>query len=230
MDADIDAIDAEVRQFVEREERANDDATLREAHAQVFGTEKRSSSREASFEQRFASWARGEEARREDFEGKSRTPSRQPPAGAQKRHELLRDGHRPDTEARALLWDTGSIASGVPTSRPRTGVPVHDGRHRRVPMPTTKIQSDVRREIMYFPRVNAHGIATQVIAQGTAIGGTDPTFLRCSSTRTSTASSCRSRTRRSPTKASTSSASCPERGPRRRRGRRRRPHRRHRLR
>jgi HK97 family phage major capsid protein len=31
---------------------------------------------------------------------------------------------------------------------------------------------------MYFPKIAAHGIGTQVIAQGTAIGGTDPTFAR----------------------------------------------------
>jgi HK97 family phage major capsid protein len=43
-------------------------------------------------------------------------------------------------------------------------------------MPTTKITTDSG-ETMQFPRINAHGIATQVIAQGTAIGGTDPTFL-----------------------------------------------------
>jgi HK97 family phage major capsid protein len=44
-------------------------------------------------------------------------------------------------------------------------------------MPTTKVVT-AGGNALDFPKVNAHGIGTQVIAQGTAIGGTDPTFAK----------------------------------------------------
>lgn len=176
MDAEIDAIVDEVRQFVAREERANDDATLREAHAQVFGTEKVLEQQERSFEQRFASWARGEDQSGEkDFEGKQNTLS----IDLRPAHRImdsLRNGAS-HAEVRALLWDTGSIASGVPVTTANTVYQLMTAGIAAFRMPTTKIVSSGG-ETMYFPRVNAHGIGTQVIAQGTAIGGTDPTFAR----------------------------------------------------
>lgn len=176
MDAEIDAIVTEVRQFVDREERANDDAKLRETHAQVFGTEKVLEQQERTFEQRFASWARGEDQSTEkDFEGKQNTLS----VDLRPAHRImdsLRNGAT-HTEVRALLWDTGSIASGVPVTTASSLYQLMTAGIAAFRMPTTKIVSSGG-ETMYFPRINAHGIGTQVIAQGTAIGGTDPTFAR----------------------------------------------------
>jgi HK97 family phage major capsid protein len=176
MDADIDALTAEVATFVAREERTQDDATLREAHANVFGTDEVLAQQERSFEQRFASWARGDDQSAEkDFEGKANTLSvdLRP---AHRIMDLLRNGAT-HAEVRALLWDTGSIASGVPVTTANTVYQLLTAGIAAFRMPTTKIVSSGG-ETMYFPRVNAHGIGTQVIAQGTAIGGTDPTFLR----------------------------------------------------
>lgn len=175
MDADIDAIAAEVQSFVDREERELDDAKLREAHAQVFGTEQKLHQQEESFERRFEKWARGEIRGETDFEGKANTLS----VDLRPAHQImnrLRDGASHD-EVRALLWDTGSIASGVPVTTANTLYELMTAGIAAFRMPTTKITTDSG-ETMYFPRINAHGIGTQVIAQGTAIGGTDPTFLR----------------------------------------------------
>lgn len=175
-DAEIDAIAAEVTQFVDREERANDDAKLREAHAQVFGTEKVLEQQEQNFAQRFASWARGDARSNEvDFDGKANTLSMDLRPG-HRIMDMLRQGAS-HTDVRALLWDTGSIASGVPTTTANTVYQLMTAGIAAFRMPTTKITTDGG-ETMYFPRVNAHGIGTQVIAQGTAIGGTDPTFAR----------------------------------------------------
>ena len=176
MDADIDAITEEVRQYVAREERASDDASLREAHAAAFGTEKVLEQQERTFAQRFASWARGEDQTAErDFEGKQNTLSMDL-RPAHRIADALRLGAS-HAEVRALLWDTGSIASGVPVTTANTVYQLMTAGIAAFRMPTTKIVS-AGGETMYFPRVNAHGIGTQVIAQGTAIGGTDPTFAR----------------------------------------------------
>jgi HK97 family phage major capsid protein len=176
MDADIDALQTEVESFVARETRENDDATLREAHAEVFGTETKLLKQEASWEQRFAGWARGQENSQEtDFEGRGNTLS----IDLRPAHAImnkLRDGAT-HQEVRTLLWDTGSIASGVPVTTANTIYQLMTAGIAAFRMPTTKITTDSG-ETMYFPRINAHGIGTQVIAQGTALAGTDPTFLR----------------------------------------------------
>jgi HK97 family phage major capsid protein len=177
MDADIDAISAEVKAFVDREEREDSDSKLREAHASVFGSERVLERQEQTFEQRFEKWARGEARGDEgkDFEGKTNTLS----VDLRPAHRImnrLRDGASHE-EVRALLWDTGSIASGVPVTTANTVYQLMTAGIAAFRMPTTKITTDGG-ETMYFPKIAAHGIGTQVIAQGTAIGGTDPTFAR----------------------------------------------------
>lgn len=177
MEEDIASIEKEIHSFVAREEREQDDALLRTASARVFGTEQVLEAQEASFSQRFAAWARGE-ARGEgdpDFEGKKNTLAMDL-RPAHRIMDQLRQGASHD-EVRALLWDTGSIASGVPTTTANTVYQLMTAGIAAFRMPTTKITSDSGAP-MVFPRVNAHGIGTQVIAQGTAIGGTDPTFLK----------------------------------------------------
>jgi HK97 family phage major capsid protein len=171
----IDSIDAEVRQMVETEQRERDAAASREALNEVFGeqTVERAARTEA---EELRSWFRGEIRRSEDnIDGRPNAIAVDIRAAARER-ELLRSGATPE-EVRALLWDTGSIASGVPTSLSRNLYQYLEASIAALRMPTTKITTDSG-EAMGFPRVNAHGIATQVIAQGTAIGGTDPTFAR----------------------------------------------------
>lgn len=175
MDADIDALTSEVNAFVARENRENDDALVREAHANVFGTEQVLAQQEQNFEQRFTQWARGEVRGDVDWEGKANTLS----VDLRPAHRImnrLRDGAT-HAEVRALLWDTGSIASGVPVTTANTVYQLMTAGIAAFRMPTTKITTNGG-ETMYFPKIAAHGIGTQVKAQGTAIGGTDPTFAR----------------------------------------------------
>ena len=175
-DAEIDTITAEVEAFVAREEREADDARLREAHADIFNDDKVLPAQERAFSERFASWARGEDRSGDvDFDGKANTLSMDL-RPAHRIMDMLRHGAS-HSDVRALVWDTGSIASGVPVTTASTVYQLMTAGIAAFRMPTTKITTDGG-ETMYFPRVGAHGIASQVVAQGTAIAGTDPTFAR----------------------------------------------------
>ena len=79
-------------------------------------------------------------------------------------------------EYRALAWDTGSIASGVPTTTARELYQLMTAPIAMFNLPTRKFFTGSG-EQMKFPRINAHAIATQVSGQGTTLAGTDPTFL-----------------------------------------------------
>ena len=96
--------------------------------------------------------------------------------GIEREKQLIRQGASP-SEVRALLWDTGSSGSLIPTTLSRTLYEYMEAGMAMWKAPTTKINT-ASGESMVFPRVGAHAIATQVIAQGTAIGGTDPTFAK----------------------------------------------------
>lgn len=79
-------------------------------------------------------------------------------------------------EYRALAWDTGSVASTVPTTTARSLYEYLEASIAAFRMPTTKINTSAG-EAMKFPKLGAHAIATQVSGQGTTLAGTDPTFL-----------------------------------------------------
>lgn len=77
-------------------------------------------------------------------------------------------------EARTLLTDTGTSGSLVPTTFVASLYQYMEASSaiRRL----STVLTTASGENMDFPKVGTHAIATQVIAQGTAIGGTDPTF------------------------------------------------------
>ena len=93
---------------------------------------------------------------------------------AAKERNLIRDGAS-GHEARALAWDTGSAGSVVPVSMARNLYEYLEAEVFALRGPATKIVTDSG-ENMDFPKVAAHGIATQVAGQGTLLAGTDPTF------------------------------------------------------
>lgn len=166
LDARIDEIDAEVREFVDRHTRETEAAELREQTLRVFGeaTVKRA---DMTADQYLRAWARGQvEA------GEITIDVR----GAQRERELLRQGASPD-EIRALAWDTGSSASLVPTTLARTLYEYMEASNGLLRAPTTKMFT-ASGEPMDFPYLSAHAIATQVSGQGTTLAGTDPTFAR----------------------------------------------------
>jgi HK97 family phage major capsid protein len=180
--AKVDAIDARAAEIFtivqavdQREQRERESATAREAFERQHGTAG-AERKDRSEAEAFRAWARGEErVDGVDFDGKRNTWTVDVRA-AMKEADLIRRGASGE-ELRALLWDTGSIASGVPTTLSRTLYQYLEASITALRMPTTKINTSSG-EAMQFPKLAAHGIATQVIAQGTAIGGTDPTFGR----------------------------------------------------
>jgi len=165
LDARIDAIDVEVREFVTRETRETEAAALRESTMKVFG-EANTTRAAVSADQYLREWAQGRQS------GELVVDLR----GAQREREMLRHGASAD-EIRALAWDTGSAASLVPTTLARTLYEYMEASNSLFRAPTTKVYT-AGGETMVFPRVGAHAIATQVSGQGTAFAGTDPTFAK----------------------------------------------------
>lgn len=169
----INDIDAQRDSFIATEEREAEAAKSREAFERQYGTQGAQRQERSEMEE-FRAWAQGRERRDHvDYDGKSNTYAVNVRA-AQREKELIRAGYQGE-ELRALLWDTGSVGSTVPTTLARTLYEYMEASMAALRMPTTKLTTDSG-EPMDFPRVATHGIATQVIAQGTAIGGTDPVF------------------------------------------------------
>jgi HK97 family phage major capsid protein len=178
LDATANELVARVQAMDDRERREHEAGVAREAFERQHGTTE-AGRRERSEGEELRAWAQGRERRSydgsdRDSYGKNAISVNVRAAAMEK--DLIRRGYQGE-ELRALLWDTGSVASAVPTTLARTLYEYMEASVAAFRMPTTKITTDSG-EPMQFPRVNAHGIATQVIAQGTAIGGTDPTFAR----------------------------------------------------
>ncbi len=171
LDARIDEITGQVKDLDERNTREHDAAVAREAFERQYGAT--GAERKARNEvDEFRSWASGQERRSEDFEGPGKNAWAVNLRAVEKEAELIRMGVSGE-ELRALLWDTGSVASGVPTLLARTVYQYMTAGIAAERMPTYKFTTDGGGPLV-FPKTATHSIATQVIAQGTAIGGTDP--------------------------------------------------------
>lgn len=171
MDADIDRLDAEVRDFVARATRENEAGVLREAHAGLFGRDG---------DRKLEAVERSENEQLRDWYSKGSEYMRAHPLevnidGARREREMIRAG-KSANEIRALAWDTGSVASGVPTTMSHSLYETLELFTVMLRAPTFQFTT-AGGEQMKFPKINAHGIATQVSGQGTTLAGTDPTFL-----------------------------------------------------
>jgi HK97 family phage major capsid protein len=168
----VDGYDADIRQLQTTERRERETAVIREADYQAFGAkavDKRDDDVRA--------WLRGEtrlEARDED--GKRVNGISLDVRTAARERELLRRGAGPD-EIRALAWDTGNVASAVPVTMARELYQVLEANIAAFRLPTRRISTDSG-ESMEFPKITAHGAATQVSGQGTTLAGTDPAFSK----------------------------------------------------
>lgn len=175
LNADIDALDAQRDSFIAREERERDSATARDAFDRQYGTQGADRKERSEMEQ-FRAWATGQERRSNP--GDPDRPGNNSWSvnirAAQYERDLIRQGLSGE-ELRTVLWDTGTSGSLVPTILDRTLYAYMEYEIAALRMNTTKVTT-ASGEPMNFPKVLAHGIGTQVIAQGTAIGGTDPTF------------------------------------------------------
>ena len=163
---EIDGLEDEIRRFVNREEREQASAELRDAAESVFGA-KAVDDHNKSQEDQFRAWALSGAPGEFEMTGMVEY--------ANLRARMRDQGLRGAELRNALYTDTGSVGSAVPTTMAQTLYEYMEATISMFRAPTTKITtgSGENRE---FPRVDAHGIGTQVIAQGTAIGGTDPTF------------------------------------------------------
>lgn len=162
--AEIERLDSERDVYLDREKREQESAAIRQAHPGIFGPGRGPD--EGDTLRQFL--------RSEGFHAGARMEI--PVAPAAKELRLLREG-RDVHEARALAWDTGSVASAVPTSMARTLYQYLEASTSMLRAPTTKINT-TSGEPLAFPTLAAHGIATQVSGQGTVIAGTDPTFAK----------------------------------------------------
>ena len=90
--------------------------------------------------------------------------------------EILRRGGS-EAELRAIAWDTGSSASLVPTTLARTLYEYMEASNGIMRAPVTRLNTAAG-ETLVLPKLAAHSIATQVIAQGTALAGTDFTAAK----------------------------------------------------
>lgn len=170
MDADIDRLDAEIREFVVRETREREAAELREAQNRVFGEPANNGRGTPDPDQFFRDFLRGAATGDPTAPRYIEVDLR----GAMRERELLRQGASAE-EIRALAWDTGSSASLVPTTLSRTLYEYMEASNALFRGPTTKVNTSTG-EQLEFPKLASHAIATQVAAQGTTLAGTDPTF------------------------------------------------------
>jgi HK97 family phage major capsid protein len=163
----LNDIDAEVRSCVDRETRETEAAQLREASNIVFG-EHRTNVIAQTADQQLRQMVQGA------ADGQHFRNLEVNVAGARKERELLRQGASPD-EIRVLAWDTGNIGSAVPVTMARSLYEYLEAGIAAFRIGAQQINTSTG-ESMEFPTLAAHGIATQVSGQGTALAGTDPGF------------------------------------------------------
>jgi HK97 family phage major capsid protein len=163
-DALIQDLDRQRDLLTTAERRQAESERIREHNRSVFG-EQRTARAEYREAEHLRQWLRGDLGRA-SLELDISPGFRQ--------DEYMRQGMS-WKEARALAWDTGSIASGVPVITASSLYQYLTAGIALMRMGTTKLATGNGDE-MLFPRVAAHGIGTQVSGQGTALAGTDPTF------------------------------------------------------
>lgn len=170
----IDTLGSEADSLLERHQRETEAAAVREAQSAAFGREPEERQERDDWNQRIRDWAAGRAAMRYDDGDGVTNGFRTNVMRVARERELARQGASPD-EIRALAWDTGNVASAVPTLFDRSLYEVLEENIAALRMPTTRIVTESGAS-MEFPRVTAHAIATQVSGQGTTLAGTDPTF------------------------------------------------------
>lgn len=167
--ADIEGLEDEIRRFVAHEEREQSSAELRDAAQAVFGAPAVDKAQDDE-NVRLANWLRNGGSKEYEVSGFQEY--------AQMRNKM-RQGLAGTDLRNALLTDTGSIGSAVPTDMAAQLYEYMENSIAMFRAPTTKIDTASGNPID-FPKLAAHAIGTQVVAQGTALAGTDPTFDKMS--------------------------------------------------
>ena len=170
----LDELEKEGNDLAERFQRETEAAAVREAQGLNFGLpDERDERRDMNAEIR--SFLAGErDMSAVDYDGKNANAFYTNLRGVERERELVRLGASPD-EIRAMTWDTGSAASTVPTLFDRTLYEILEEEIVAFRAPFRRISTDSG-AAMDFPKTATLGAATQIAGQGTAFGGTDPTF------------------------------------------------------
>lgn len=168
IDAAIKEADDQVRRLVAAEQTECEAAALRENDQRIYG-EAGANRREKREQDTLRAWLAADPNSRGDLEVNVR-------AAAQER-QMLRQGASHEDIRNAITWDTGSIASAVPVTMSRSLYEYMEAGIAAFRIGASQITTSTGENID-FPRLNAHSIATQVAGQGTALAGTDPTFLK----------------------------------------------------
>lgn len=155
---DIEQFEGEIRRFVEHEERERQGAELRNQTPGLFD--------ENGGMSRWETEDKTNEAIRSFLTSDGPRQMRVPIGAAISDTRHLHA---------SLKWDTTSAGSVVPTHMGRTLYEYLESEVAMLRMPTTKLVTQNGANFDY-PKLTTHTIGTQVIAQGTAIGGTDPGF------------------------------------------------------
>lgn len=165
-DEDIASIQRERDDFVAREKREAEHAAGREVFERTYGT-KGAEQRDRREADSLRRWFTEPGHARELSVDVGR---------AMEEVRLIRQGATPD-EVRSILGDGGASAGSlvVPTTMQRSLYEYLEASIAAFRMPTSRINT-ASGEALVLPKVATHGIATQVVAQGTAIGGTDAVF------------------------------------------------------
>lgn len=166
INAEIDQLEDEIRRFVNHEQRERQGAELREQADALFGAPAVDQAvKDINADLR--AWMRGEAGKKDFVLTETQEVVRL--------RNAMRQGASGRDLRNAILSDTGSVGTAVQTT---VAAQIYEYMENSIAMfraPTTKIVTG-NGEPMRFPTVGTHAIGTQVIAQGTAIGGTDPTF------------------------------------------------------
>lgn len=170
IDGEIKNLDAQVREIVVREQREAESAALREQSAHLYG-QNRVEQTEQRERDTLRAWLEQPASDRTDLEVNIQA--------AAKERQMLRQGASPEEIRNALTWDTGSMASAVPTTMSRSLYEYMEASIAAFRLGATQVQTSSG-ETIDFPRLATHAIATQVAGQGTALAGTDPTFAKLS--------------------------------------------------
>jgi HK97 family phage major capsid protein len=166
MDAHIDELDEQIALCVKQERRYQENDQLQEIQRKAFGDLRKSERPDESDRDQFRNWVRsgGRGEYEIDF------------WAAKRERDLLRSGASPD-EIRVLNYQTSSGSLVVPTTMARDIYGYLEAQIAGFRIGAT-IVNTATGEPMQFPKVLAHSIASGTIPQGTALGGTDPTFSR----------------------------------------------------
>lgn len=166
INAEIDELEDEIRRFVNAEQRERQGAELRQEAESLFGAPAVDKA-VADVNAALRAWMRGEGGKKDFVLAETQDVVRL--------RNAMRSGASGKDLRNAILGDTGSVGTAIQTS---VAAQIYEYMENSIAMfraPTTKIVTG-NGEPMRFPTVGTHAIGTQVIAEGTAIGGTDPTF------------------------------------------------------